>query len=126
MLAQRAQRALDVGHRRVGLDVAVAGDRKPGGAQLLDERARRPLLEQEVVGHHERALDAEAAHALGERVGGASADHDVAREVELDHRTGSIPGRSSGRPRCMRPSRVASSSRCAGVLWLQYVDMSLQ
>ena len=45
------------------------------------------------------------------------------RQVELDHqpllRTGIMPGRSSGRPSCMRPSRVASSSRYAGVLWLQ-------
>jgi hypothetical protein len=41
-------------------------------------------------------------------------------------RTGAIPGASSGNPSCMRPSRVSSRSRWAGVLWLQYVDMSRQ
>jgi hypothetical protein len=41
-------------------------------------------------------------------------------------RTGAMPGASSGSPSCMRPSRVSSRSRWAGVLWLQYVDMSRQ
>jgi hypothetical protein len=85
VLADGRQRALDVGDRRVGLDVAE----HRGRVQPLSQRACRPLLEQELVGDHERPLDSQVGDMVGERVGRAPTDHDVLRKVQLDHRPGS-------------------------------------
>ena len=71
VIAQRRQRVLDVGERRVGLDVAEDADRRARRFQALDERPGRALLEQEAIGDDERALDADARDVLGEIVGRA-------------------------------------------------------
>jgi hypothetical protein len=84
VLAQGPQRALDVVERRVGLHVAEDRDGGVAGPEALDERAGRPLVEQEAIGDDERALDADARDVLSQIVGRPAADQQVLGQVQLD------------------------------------------
>jgi hypothetical protein len=84
VVAHRLQRALDIGERRVGLDVAERRHLGIACLQALDERTGRPLIEEEAIGDHERARDPEARDVRGEVVRRATADHQVLGQMQLD------------------------------------------